>query len=265
MNRLHVKLAIAYLMALELFPLLAASRAETSEAVQNKLLATAQSLSRMGGLVTKEGKGNFTFFCQEGIVPNEELSRLQRLFSLQLKFPITTNCSSFAFSIDKAPSLLKGNNANLGVFVISDAQLPLSLVALEEKWAMINVAKLGDGSADAKALGNRIQRELSRVLRALIMGGTTVRGQAAVTCFNDLDLITTDPIDGKQLYTIVHSLQSFGLTPPRVVPYRRACQEGWAPAPTNDIQKAIWEKIHAAPDKPIKITYDKGRQKPVVK
>ena len=31
----------------------------------------------------------------------------------------------------------------------------------------------------------------------------------------------------------------------RYVTYRQACIEGWAPAPTNDVQKAIWEKVHS--------------------
>ena len=35
--------------------------------------------------------------------------------------------------------------------------------------------------------------------------------------------------------------------------YRKACEEGWAPAPTNDVQKAIWDKVHAMPTEPIKI------------
>ena len=43
----------------------------------------------------------------------------------------------------------------------------------------------------------------------------------------------------------------------RKVSYKRACIEGWAPAPTNDIQKAIWEQAKAdkerGPTNPIKI------------
>ena len=37
------------------------------------------------------------------------------------------------------------------------------------------------------------------------------------------------------------------------VPYLVAVQEGWAPQPTNDVQKAIWDKVHALPTEPIKI------------
>ena len=39
--------------------------------------------------------------------------------------------------------------------------------------------------------------------------------------------------------------------------YLRACHLGWAPPPTNDVQRAIWEKIKAekerGPTKPITI------------
>ena len=57
------------------------------------------------------------------------------------------------------------------------------------------------------------------------------------------------------------NLKPFGVTPALMVTYRKACTEGWAPAPTNDIQKAIWEKEHAIPKNPMKIEFDpkKGR------
>ena len=41
--------------------------------------------------------------------------------------------------------------------------------------------------------------------------------------------------------------------PVMMVTYGRAVREGWAPAPTNEYQKAIWDKIHAMPTEPIKI------------
>jgi len=38
-------------------------------------------------------------------------------------------------------------------------------------------------------------------------------------------------------------------------------EEGWAPAPTNEYQKIVWDKVHAIPQKPMKIEFDpkKGR------
>ena len=56
-------------------------------------------------------------------------------------------------------------------------------------------------------------------------------------------------------------MEKCGVTPLRIATYRQACREGWAPAPTNDVQKAIWDKVHAIPKSPMKIEFDpkKGR------
>jgi hypothetical protein len=52
-----------------------------------------------------------------------------------------------------------------------------------------------------------------------------------------------------------------GVTPTLVAHYRQACKQGWAPAPTNDVQRAIWNKVHELPSDPIKIKYDPKRDK----
>ena len=47
-----------------------------------------------------------------------------------------------------------------------------------------------------------------------------------------------------------------GVSPTRKGTYEAAVKQGWAPAPTNDIQKAIWDKVHQLPTKPIQIKFD---------
>jgi hypothetical protein len=58
-------------------------------------------------------------------------------------------------------------------------------------------------------------------------------------------------------------LKSLGVTPAEMTTYRKACREGWAPAPTNDIQKAIWEQVKAdkerGPTNPLKISMPKRK------
>ena len=70
------------------------------------------------------------------------------------------------------------------------------------------------------------------------------------------DDIMRDMIDSIRI-----NMKARGMTPTRIASYKKACQEGWAPAPTNDVQKAIWEKVHAVPATPMKIEFDpkKGR------
>ena len=56
-------------------------------------------------------------------------------------------------------------------------------------------------------------------------------------------------------------LEKLGVTKMEKTTYLRACKEGWAPAPTNEVQKRVWDKVHAAPRMPMKIEFDpkKGR------
>ena len=51
------------------------------------------------------------------------------------------------------------------------------------------------------------------------------------------------------------------LSVPIVRFYSAAVQEGWAPTPTDTVQKAIWDKVNATPKTPMKIEFDpkKGR------
>ena len=45
---------------------------------------------------------------------------------------------------------------------------------------------------------------------------------------------------------IVANCNKRGIPTLRHGTYRSACEHGWAPAPTNDVQKAIWERVKAA-------------------
>ena len=57
------------------------------------------------------------------------------------------------------------------------------------------------------------------------------------------------------------ALNGRGLAPEILANYYEACERGWALAPTNAAQKAIWKKVHQIPDKPITIEYDPKKDK----
>lgn len=70
--------------------------------------------------------------------------------------------------------------------------------------------------------------------------------------------LTPSRLEGFQL--IMGVAKNAGMQSPRKVPYKLAVKEGWAPAPTNDIQKAIWEKAKA--EKEAKAEAAKAEEKP---
>ena len=85
---------------------------------------------------------------------------------------------------------------------------------------------------------------------AIVMRGT-------VRTAKELDAIPEESYGVDALMALRNGLPNYGVMPWHQTTYKRACREGWAPAPTNEFQKAIWEKTKAdkerGPTNPITI------------
>ena len=175
-----------------------------------------------------------------------------------LHTPIDYAEGSFNFA---APKI----EGELSLYIIDDEKLPMSLVAPEGRWAFVNVAPLAKGRGSEPQFFNaRVRKECARIA-CMLFGGISSTYKQNLLSFvgspDDLDKFETDnlPVDGPM--RCQRYLLSLGVKPYRITTYRKACEEGWAKAPTNDIQKAIWDEVHSIPDKPIKIEFDPKKDK----
>ena len=159
----------------------------------------------------------------------------------------------------------KKQGADILVAIVSDPVKPTFLVAPEEGFAVVNVAKLArdlKGDAVSKFIEGRYRKEL---IRAVCLAAGTPCSQFKANPFTAVTVRDLDdckevvPID--VLQRAQAALKARNVLPARVTTYDTACQEGWAPQPTNEIQKAIWDKVHEIPDKPLKIEFDPAAQK----
>lgn len=184
-------------------------------------------------------------------------------FCKQQKFNVSIISSVLPH--DKSPKIhLSELGGQIAVFITEKENAPALLIAPEEGWAIVNAKPLSAGVEKSRIAPLRIQKEVLRAL-GFICGGMSSQfiGSLAdsITQSSQLDLYSelSLPADVQQSYK--NNLANFGVTPYQHATYRQACKEGWAPAPTNDIQKAIWDKVHAAPKNPMKIEFDtkKGR------
>ena len=224
----------------------------------------ARGHEKAGGMIRDERNmaGKIRIVNAQTRVPACELRKPMETIAKFLKIQMDIVDDNFV-SRKEAYSYRQKNKVNAVIVVCDEANDDTILVAPEKRWASVNVAPLA-----ATNIPTRAQKELSRAI-AYVCGGISSQypGNLAMQ-FDSADAL--DGIDTYQLPIDVlmgmkNNLGKLGVSPYRNVIYRKACIEGWAPAPTNAIQKAIWDKVHAAPDKPIKITYDKDKQKPVVK
>lgn len=207
-------------------------------------------------------KGKIVFVDTQNLPLQQEMEHIIKKLTLRHKYNM-----SYVQSTPKEVTVLKKElGANVIIAIVDDDKTPTALIALEDHWGIVNVAKIRETLKTPKAretyLTGRCTKEILRVFSILCGGGASQYQGNIFNCAR-LDMLDYTegmyPIDMQKKY---HDyLTAIGVSPKVLVTYERACQEGWAPPPTNDVQKAIWQKVHSIPDKPLTIEYDPKKDK----
>ena len=187
-------------------------------------------------------------------VIREQMSEINRRLNYDMKLIE----GSFTFPSPE----LKGE-ANL--FIVDDPALPSLLAAPENRWVLVNVAGLAAGAGEKPQFFKaRVKKELTRGF-CLLAGAQDSGFKMSLTgCKTRPEQLDTHadcrlPVDVVKRFAPY--LEGYGIRPEKRVSYRKACEEGWAPPPTNDVQRAIWKDVHTIPDKPITIEFDPKKDK----
>jgi hypothetical protein len=144
----------------------------------------------------------------------------------------------------------------VAVIVDGPADGPGLTVYPEDRAGVINAACYA-ADADAATAAKRIEKELWRVL-AMIAGGVETEEYCVLKpVLNpaDLDSLTASTLSPNVAMRVSANAERFGFGQVEHVPYRVAVVRGWAPAPTNAAQKAIWEQVRKSKTK----TTDSGK------
>lgn len=149
------------------------------------------------------------------------------------------------------------------VYVISDETLPVTLIAADDRWGFVNVAKLRTDKP--QFFTSRVHKGIVRVAGLVLGAGDSGLYPFCLTGHikspEDLDQTPTVQLPVDVMDRLFKAMDGIGIHPYTRTTYRAACEQGWAPAPTNAIQKAVWDKVHSIPDKPMKIQFDPATQK----
>lgn len=125
---------------------------------------------------------------------------------------------------------------------------PALTVYPELRAAVVNMAALV--SDDKALMGERLRKEIWRAFGFVFGGGYTVAYPKAalrpIGSLAELDRTDCVALSIDSMQTINKIMERWGMTPVKKTSYKRAVEEGWAPAPTNDIQRAIWDAARAA-------------------
>lgn len=152
------------------------------------------------------------------------------------------------------PLKLNDKDSPVKIELVESDAFGMLAIYPEELKACVNVKALAADKPAPEVLATRLRTELARA--ALFTLGS---GSVSYSCLTmpvhslaDLDKLAR-ATPGAEIFTRLGAGRAVGITPLQYTSYEVACQEGWAPSPTNDIQKAVWNKVHALPTSPITI------------
>lgn len=141
------------------------------------------------------------------------------------------------WSLAAASKAFAAVGAQAAVFVTDDAALPISLVALEAKWGVVNRHGLGD---------RQLRTEVSRVA-LLVLGASSSRYKASALfpTYTPEELaanggsITIDTV-----MAVFPTLEKLGIRQYRQLCYRDACYEGLAEPPKTELERKIHKAVN---------------------
>lgn len=157
------------------------------------------------------------------------------------------------------PLRLGAENAPVKIELVESDDIPgLMAVYPEAYLARVNVRVLAADGAKDEVVAERLRKQIIRAALFALGAGYSPSPCLAwpVSSVKELDGLNV-PLLSPETLTHLSAMSRLGIREVFFATYRQACREGWAPAPTNDVQKAIWEESQAekerGPTNPITI------------
>lgn len=232
------------------------------------LAVNEEFLRETGGYIIKDDPGNGLVLIANAQkrLPEDKISKPVSYMRFHAKMSI--DIKSVEESKAVAPNQKSAGElgATIVVFVKDDAksESPI-LVSPDELWASVNVSALDADKPGDEILALRTRKAINRAICLVCGAGGSQYPNTLVGPFKngikDYDRFSNEGLPPDVFTRMQHYLKTLGVRPIFRTTYENAVQQGWAPAPTNDIQKAIWDRVRALPTKPMKIEYDPKKGK----
>ena len=215
-----------------------------------------------GGLVHKPIVGKVIHVVNaQQTLPIEEVAKLVKEMRLTHALPFElVACEDSTQPLETVAAVRNAENVGAAILLVENDALPSLLVAPEAAWSIVNMRALKADTPPDIRFRNRAVKEIWRAA-ALALGASTSAYKPCVlepvTSLGDLDANLAMRPCPEPCNKIVDVSRKLGIAQLRFASYRQACREGWAPAPTNDVQRAIWTQINSdkerGPSKPLTI------------
>ena len=216
-------------------------------------------LRKTGGFIERPGikAGQISILNGQSIVNDDAIKEVTSKLAKMVRVKVNikeSNIQTLDVNLKKA---FLSDGANYAIFLIADNKNEETIgIFPDQKYAFVNIAALNVDHPTPAFIKARTQKAIARAFLYLTGGASSQNDHnvmSPISTIKDLDKIANDAIPVDVVARVYKYLPLSGCNINTRVPYVLAVREGWAPAPTNEYQKAIWDKIHAMPTAPIKI------------
>jgi len=230
----------------------AAEEAAVAERQAKLQEARAAMLRKHGPMVTMRQSGpSILFRNMQAAVSHDVVTNVVENVGKVTRLPFVAEEAEPPKSVDPlelARGALASEDVGAAVLLVDVKGWPSLLMAPEQSWVIVNVDALREG-ADAEQLARRVQQQLWRAA-CFALGAADSRIEKCVmnivTKPSDLDNLNIAPYP-EYLGKMMQRARVLGMESRRIAPYRKAVEEGWAEAPSDEIEQAIWDEVKAAP------------------
>lgn len=204
-------------------------------------------MKKFGGMIRQPNteQGKIVFVNTQKTVDRALLEKIVKSWSNRYRLVIEISEADVKSSSDLFVIRLIDSDREEGI-----------ILAPENFWVSVNIKALAKDNPPKVALADRFEKQVKRAFAFVCCG--TCSNEAGGLCGvvkepSDLDAIVSKRYSPDIDVRMTNNMRDTGVKPYRVCKYLTACQEGWAPQPTNEFQKAVWDEVHQLPTAPITI------------
>lgn len=211
---------------------------------------------RTGGMVEKQAEGkSVVIYSNQNKIQISDLSSVAMSITDSIQLPVVIAQNE----LKPGPS----PDPKIGFAIFLTEGGPKLQLAPQDGWASLDVDWLTSDNASSDITALRIRKQIWRALVYGLGGGNSTFTHCImkpIFTLQELDNNKATMACPENYGKVTETATILGIKPVFKTTYLNACREGWAPAPTNDVQKAIWEKIKAEkdqkPSNPLKVNFD---------
>lgn len=192
-----------------------------------------------GGLVPAPSNGKCVRIVNaQTVVPDDCVEEVAAAIRQTARFAVKI------IKAEDASSIGPDEKAGANIYLVANDSDPRILVAPEDAWSRVNVKALTKDSPKPEVLKARFTKECWRGLGISLGAANSMMQPCIMHDVRELkdleenDLLVPCP---EPFNKIMSTARARGIEPGKMVLYRKAVKEGWAPEPQNEVQRKIKE------------------------